>query len=175
MTKAIFFDRDGVVNRRIVGDYVKTPEQFVFIDDFFELFKFIKNKDYLAILVTNQQGIGKSLMTNQDLAEVHEYMNDELLERTGFAFDEIYFCPDLATNPSSRRKPQPGMFFEAIEKYKIDTSESWTIGDSTSDTEAGKHAGTQTVLLGSHEPNEFTDFIFPDITILTDYFRKNLN
>jgi D-glycero-D-manno-heptose 1,7-bisphosphate phosphatase len=115
MKRAVFFDRDGIVNIRIVSDYVKKIEEFIFIEDFFDLFSIVKRLGYLAILVTNQQGIGKGLMTSDDLEKVHNFMNEKLQEKTNYKFDAIYYCPDLAQSGSKRRKPNPGMFIEAIE------------------------------------------------------------
>lgn len=175
MRKAIFFDRDGVVNHRIVGDYVKFPEEFVFSDGFFEFFSLVKSKGFLAILVTNQQGIGKGLMTAEQLQAVHNFMINELLEKTGFAFDAIYFCPDLAGVDSNRRKPKPGMFEEAIAEFGINAEQSWTIGDSRSDVQAGKAVGTGTILLGMHQRDEFTDFVFPSINDIGKFFDENVN
>lgn len=175
MKRAVFFDRDGIVNIRIVGDYVKKIDEFVFIDGFFDLFRLIKEKGYLAILVTNQQGIGKGLMNEEDLNKVHKYMNDTLLLKTNYKFDAIYFCPDLATSNSSRRKPATGMFEEAIAQWGIDPSSSWTIGDSATDIEAGKKVGTKTILVGLHLKNQFADYIFPSIREVKEFFAQNLN
>ncbi len=175
MSRAFFFDRDGIVNRRIVGDYVKKIEEFVFNDGFFELFKAVKGKGFLAILVTNQQGIGKGLMTEDDLEEIHRYMNDKLMGEVGYSFDAIYFCSDLDGTGSKRRKPETGMFEEAIERFGIDASSSWTIGDSVSDVKAGKSIGTQTILVGSHLQNELADYLFPSIADVKEFFDKNVN
>jgi len=175
MKKAVFFDRDGIVNIRIVGDYVKKIEEFTFIEDFFELFSIVKKLGYLAILVTNQQGIGKGLMTSDDLEQVHNFMNERLFERTNFKFDAIYYCPDLAQSGSIRRKPNPGMFYEAIERFGIDTANSWTIGDSITDIEAGKEVGTKTILVGLHLKNEAADYIFPSIREVKFFFENLQN
>lgn len=175
MIRAVFFDRDGVVNRRLVGDYVKNIDEFEFSKGFFELFKLVKDKGFLAILVTNQQGIGKGLMTADDLANVHKYMNDELMKNTGYQFDGIFYCSDLANSGSKRRKPETGMFEEAIEKFNIDAKASWTIGDSISDTKAGKAIGTITILIGLHLHNETADFLFPSVEDVKRFFDDNVN
>jgi len=162
--KAIFFDRDGIVNIRIIGDYVKKIEAFKFNPDFPELFANIR-RNKLAILVTNQQGIGKGLMSEDDLSSVHNYMQTELLKLAGSNFDDIYFSPALESENSPMRKPNPGMIISAMEKWGISADGSWMIGDSPKDHLAGKHAGLRTILIGefnkplSPEP----DYIFPDI------------
>jgi D-glycero-D-manno-heptose 1,7-bisphosphate phosphatase len=145
--RAIFFDRDGVVNYRIVGAYVKTKHEFNFIPDFIPFFSMIKNLGYLAIIITNQQGIGKGLMDLAELEVVHTAMQTELLSLTNNSFDDIFFCSDLAETNSLRRKPNPGMLFDAIEKWDIEIENSWLIGDSKSDIEAGIKAKVKTILL----------------------------
>ncbi len=82
--KAIFFDRDGVVNLRIVGEYVQNYNDFHFCPDFFQFFKFIKSLGYLAIIITNQQGIGKGLMSESELNSIHDEMQTEIKKTTGY-------------------------------------------------------------------------------------------
>ena len=147
MNKALFLDRDGIINERIPNDYVKSPSEFKLIPESLTLFSWAKEHGYLTVIVTNQQGIGKGLMTEQDLANVHTYMCSLLAEH-GFTPDAIEFCGDLAGTNSPRRKPAPGMLLDASQKLDIDLSSSWMIGDSISDAQAGKHAGTQTILVG---------------------------
>lgn len=150
-SKAFFFDRDGIVNRRIVGDYVKQISEFAFEEVFFDFFRQVKEKGYLAILVTNQQCVGKGIISEKRLNEIHDYMQTELYKNTGYSFDAIYFCPDLADSGSKHRKPEVGMFLEAINDHNIDTKVSFTIGDSVSDVVAGKKVGTTTILIGNYD------------------------
>ena len=145
--KAIFFDRDGVVNFRPVGDYVREYNEFKFIPDFFEFFKKIKSQGYLAIIISNQQGVGKGLMSETELSDINHSMQKELMQQTGFSFDDIFICVDLAESGSFRRKPNPGMMIEAIAKWNIDIESSWMIGDSENDIIAGKKANVRTILL----------------------------
>ena len=151
MNKAIFFDRDGVVNTRIFGGYVTRWNEFSFMPNIGETLVAIKAKGYLAIIITNQRGVGLGLMTQADLDEVHKMMQDELQAKYGVTFDDIISCTD-ATNDSLRRKPSPTMILEAQEKWDINVSESWFIGDTASDIAAGNRAGTKTAfLLNDHE------------------------
>lgn len=177
MKRAFFFDRDGVVNHRIIGAYVRNIEEFEFKDGFFELFEFVKSNGFLAVLVTNQQGIGKGLMTESDLQNVHDYMQTRLNEKTGFEFDALYFCPSLASANSPDRKPNYGMFAKAIEALDIQPDESWTIGDSPSDMIAGKGAGTRTIFLDekkTHKINE-ADFTFDSLNAILAFLKNNIN
>ncbi|MDC1068955.1 HAD-IIIA family hydrolase [Candidatus Kapabacteria bacterium] len=150
MRKCIFFDRDGIVNRRIVGDYVKNINEFEFIPEFFQIIKTI-SPEYSKIIITNQQGVGKKLMTLQDLHSVHNYMQINLLRKTYTSFDDILFCADLKESNSPRRKPNPGMLLEAIEKWEIDISNSYMIGDSKSDILAGERAGVKTIFISEEK------------------------
>lgn len=146
--KAVFFDRDGIVNVRIMGGYATSIGEFEILPGFFEVFRRVKEAGYLAVLVTNQQGIGKGLMTEAALHTIHGHMQSELLARTGFAFDDIFFCPDLASVENSCRKPSPAMLLAAIEKWNIDPLQSWMIGDTVSDAKAARAAGVKAILVG---------------------------
>ncbi|GAB5466696.1 MAG: hypothetical protein Kapaf2KO_21320 [Candidatus Kapaibacteriales bacterium] len=150
-SKAILFDRDGIVNVRLIGDYVKNIKEFSFIPEFLEAFKIICKKGYKTFLITNQQGVGKGLMSESDLEVIHSFMQDELQKLTGFKFDGIYYCTDLANSGSKRRKPEPGMIYEAIEENKLSKEDLWFIGDSLTDVEAGVKAGIKTLLLSEKE------------------------
>jgi D-glycero-D-manno-heptose 1,7-bisphosphate phosphatase len=163
--KVIFFDRDGTVNYRIVGDYIKDVKEFQFIDDFLKVFIELKNSGYLVILVTNQQGIGKKLMKTENLNKVHDYMQNTLIEKYGFGFDDIFFCTDLAESGSFNRKPNPGMLLDAIKKWDVDIENSWMIGDSTKDSIAGKAAGLNTILVGKYilDGRADADFVAVDL------------
>lgn len=175
MRKTFFFDRDGIVNTRIMGGYVRDVSDFEFLPDFFPFFRFVKETGFLAVLVTNQQGIGKDLMTEQDLHDIHAFMQEQLFIKTGFAFDDIYFagelnmirrkdcCGDLTA--TMRRKPSPAMLLEAAEKWHIDLKNSWMIGDSISDAEAGRSAGVQTILVGQFHPDDThaANYLYPSL------------
>jgi len=150
MRKAVFFDRDGVVNKRIVGGYVTTWDEFDWLPGIAETLRDVKDLGYLAIIITNQRGVGTGKMSEADLELIHSQLQEHL-QRDGIAFDDIISCTD-ATNDSSRRKPSPEMLFEAARKFDIDLSQSWMIGDSPTDIEAGTRAGTKTAfLINDHE------------------------
>lgn len=141
---SLFLDRDGVINRRIPGDYVKRIEEFNFnpgaaeaIAVFSKIFRYI-------FVVTNQQGIGKGLMDEYDLAIIHDYMLEKL-RQTGGRIDKVYFCPGLAKDNPACRKPQIGMALQAKADFPdVDFSRSLMIGDSVSDIEFGNNAGMTT-------------------------------
>ena len=101
-------------------------------------------------------------------------MQEELKEKTGFNFDKIYYCSDIANSGSMRRKPNPGMLTEAIEDFNIDKDISWMIGDSIKDATAGKRAGLNTALVGAFAGDDTSDadHIFLNLLDLQEYFRK---
>ncbi len=162
---AFFFDRDGIVNRRLPGDYVRSPQEFEFLDGFWPLLSWARQRDYLTIVITNQQGIGKGLMSENDLHHVHHYMQEFIAQRSGKPFDDIYYCPDLAGTIPNCRKPSPAMLLEAGQKWNIDMANSWMIGDSLSDAQAGRAAGAQTILIGEFGDNRNVeaDVVFPSL------------
>lgn len=173
---AVFFDRDGIVNERIVGDYVKSIKEFQFIPNFFTTFKLVLSSDCYSFLVSNQQGIGKGLMTELDLKEIHNFMNLHLISNTGNTFDEIFYCSSLDEQNDFRRKPNPGMILEAIEKYKLEKSLCIFIGDSLSDVKAGKNAGIKTILISkeSLKENDKADYQFNSLKELNSELPKIL-
>ncbi len=172
MQKAVFFDRDGIVNRRYTGDYVKSIDEFVFLPDFFKLFALFKRLNFACILATNQQCIGKWIITEEKLKNIHDYMQQNIYSATGYKFDGIYFCPHLSSDNCPCRKPKAGMFEQAIKKFDIDQSKSWTIGDSVSDVIAGKTVGTNTVLIGDFKDINEADYIFQDLAAAYNFFKN---
>jgi D-glycero-D-manno-heptose 1,7-bisphosphate phosphatase len=161
--KAIFFDRDGVVNLRIVHDYIKKAEEFRFLPDFLELYPKVIKAGYETLLITNQQGVSKGLMTLSQLEGVLDYMQNYLVNRFGRGFKDIFYCTDLAESGSYYRKPNPGMILEGIDKWNIDIAKSWMIGDSPTDSIAGKKAGLKTILIGDYKDVKEADFIVKDL------------
>ncbi len=145
---SLFIDRDGVINVRIIDNYVKKPSEFVFIDGSLEAIVIFKKLFYPILVVTNQQGIGKGLMSIDDLSLVHKKMNDDIV-KAGGKINKIYFCPDLANSNSKNRKPEIGMALQAkLDFPEIDFKKSIMVGDSISDMKFGKNARMKTVFIG---------------------------
>ncbi|WP_095333965.1 HAD family hydrolase [Helicobacter sp. 11S02596-1] len=153
--KAVFFDRDGVVNEDF--GYVYEPKEFVFTDGIFDLLKFCKEKDFLLLLITNQSGIGRGYYTLDEFKELTRYMQDELKKRLGFGFDSIYFCPHNPKKDCLCRKPKPGMIEKAKKDYDLCPSECFIIGDKITDMQAGEAGGIKNKILltkGNQKPFE---------------------
>ncbi|PAF42251.1 HAD family hydrolase [Helicobacter sp. 11S03491-1] len=139
--KAVFFDRDGIINEDF--GYVYKIEEFIFMDDIFELLKFCKQKGFLLFLITNQSGIGRGYYTLGDFKEVTLYMQNELKKSLGFCFDSIYFCPHNTKEDCLCRKPKPGMIKKAQSDYDLNLDECFIIGDKITDMQAGQNAGVK--------------------------------
>src|SRR5215831_19148407 len=106
-TWTLFLDRDGVINGERKDEYVLRLEEFIFFDGVLQALKILNKVFGVIVIVTNQKGVGKGLMTLDDLHSIHDYMMREI-ESSGGRIDKIYYCTDL-DNDSFNRKPQPGM------------------------------------------------------------------
>jgi D-glycero-D-manno-heptose 1,7-bisphosphate phosphatase len=139
---AVFFDRDGTLMEE--AEYCRDPQRVrVFPYAAASLGK-LKQAGFKLILITNQSGIGRGLLSTADF----EAVQAEFLRQLGPGLiDAVYFAPETPEQPSTRRKPAPGMLLEAAAEHQIDLPASWTIGDKSSDIEAGRTAGTRTVLV----------------------------
>ncbi len=171
MSPCVFFDRDGIVNIRLPDAYVRIVDEFVFRDDFFPFYERVLELNVLRVVVSNQQGVGKGLMSHQDLDSVHHFMQQELLRRYHRAFDAIYTCTDLAAMNSPRRKPEPGMLLDAARDLNIDLTKSWMVGDSPSDVTAGKRAGCRTILVSTLSTCPDADIIVPDLNTAATFLH----
>lgn len=144
----LFLDRDGVINERKVGGYVLSISEFEILPGVLESLFHFDNIFQKIFVVTNQQGIGKGIMSHDDLALIHEYLLHEVANARG-RIDDIYYSPDLSHMASFTRKPQIGMALQACEDYKtVDLSKSIMVGDSLSDMQFGRNAGMYNVLAG---------------------------
>jgi len=146
--RTLFLDRDGVINKRIVGGYVTRPEDFLFLPGVPEALRLLRPYFDHIILITNQQGVSKGLFTNEQLEEVHRYMQAEL-EKETVPMDGIYVCTHLAAEHCACRKPEIGMFVQAQTDYPdIDKAHSIMVGDSASDMQFALNAGIEPISVG---------------------------
>jgi histidinol-phosphate phosphatase family protein len=145
MKRAVFLDRDGVINRKAAeGGYVTRWEDFHFLLGVAEAIKSLHRAGWSVIVISNQRCVAKGLLTVAELEAIHQKMLEELA-RSGAKLDGIYYCPHDEEPPCSCRKPSPGMLLTAAQEHQIDLTSSWLVGDSESDIEAGKRAGCRTV------------------------------
>jgi D-glycero-D-manno-heptose 1,7-bisphosphate phosphatase len=145
MNKALFLDRDGVVNEDL--GHVHKIEDFHFTDGIFEICRAALDKGYLLIIVTNQAGIAKGYYSEAEYEQLTRWMLERFSEN-GAAIAEVFYCPyhpecEAAEyrRDSFDRKPNPGMFFKARDKFGLDLGASIVVGDKSSDMEAGRRAG----------------------------------
>ncbi|WP_345992926.1 D-glycero-beta-D-manno-heptose 1,7-bisphosphate 7-phosphatase [Sulfurimonas sp. HSL-1716] len=153
--KALFLDRDGVINKEI--NYLYKIEDFEFIDGIFELCRFYQKKGYLLIVVTNQSGIARGYYTSEQFDTLTSWMIEEFA-KNGIKIDKVYYCPhhpDIS-GKCECRKPDIGMFTEAEKEFDIDLKNSIMVGDNERDIEAALKAGiSDTYLFDQH--NEAAD------------------
>ncbi len=150
-TWTLFLDRDGVINHRIVGGYVQKVAQFSFYEGVPLAMEKLADTFGHIFVVTNQQGIAKGLMTEDDLHAVHRHMK-KVIETLDGRIDAIYFCPE--PSPSPNRKPNIGMAQQAKKDFpNIDFERAIMVGDSVSDIEFGINAGMKTIFINTkNEP-----------------------
>lgn len=164
---SLFLDRDGVINKRPVNDYVKSWSDFYFIEGVLDAIKLFSNKFKHIFIITNQQGIGKNIMSEENLVDIHKKMMEEIMGNDG-RIDGVYHCPDLATKPVNCRKPGLYMANQAKDQYPdIDFQESIMVGDTNSDMKFGKNAGMTTVFVGGDQEivnSELIDLRFNSLT-----------
>ncbi len=147
----LFLDRDGVINKRNFDGYITKTEDFIFTPYFLTSIPMLSNLFGKIIVITNQQGIGKGVMTDECLNEIHQYMTTEI-QKVGGRIDEIFFASNLKNALNDRRKPLPIMGIEAKNKFpSIIFSKSVMIGDTNSDLLFGENLGMKTILLKSSE------------------------
>ncbi|WP_455392258.1 D-glycero-beta-D-manno-heptose 1,7-bisphosphate 7-phosphatase [[Eubacterium] cellulosolvens] len=148
--KAIFIDRDGVINYNR-NDYVKSWAEFKFIPGAKEAIKRINDSNLLLIIITNQSPIGRGIFKRETLDYIHKSMLNELND-AGAHIDAIYYCPHHPDDNCDCRKPKPGLILRAAKDFNIDLARSWMVGDSDSDLEAGAAAGCKTLKVTLKKP-----------------------
>lgn len=147
----LFLDRDGVINNELDQDYVKNINEFEFATHAPEAIAILNRFFGVTVVVTNQRGIGRELMTEEDLNQIHDYMQIKL-KKAGAFIDKIYFAPDLH-NDALNRKPNSGMAFQAKQDFPwIDFSKSIMVGNTLSDMEFGHRLGMYCVYIQSTKP-----------------------
>jgi len=149
--RCVFFDRDGVVNR--VPDperYVTGWDKFRLLPAFVEALRIVTQRGYAAVIVTNQQGVGRGEYTAETVEEMHGNLR-RVLTGQGLELLDIFYCPHLASDHCACRKPKPGMFLLASEKHGIDLRDSWMIGDQEHDIVAGHTSGCRCIRVGGEE------------------------
>lgn len=133
MKKAVFLDRDGVINKKPPDhDYVKSVREFFLLPGSLEAIRLLKEKEYLIVVITNQRGVARGLMTKDSVDEIHKIIS---------GVEAFYICPHDYKDNCLCRKPKPGLIIEAVNDLNIDLNKSIMIGDSEGDRKAALKAG----------------------------------
>ena len=153
MEKIVFLDRDGTLNEEV--NYLHRPEDMHLLAGVPEALRRLKEAGFKLVVVTNQAGVARGYYTEDDVKELHRYMN-ELLAGQGVKIDAFYYCPHHPEHGIGKykvrchcRKPETGMFEMAEQDFVVDKASSWMIGDKLIDMEAGRNYGVRTVLVGT--------------------------
>lgn len=152
MNKAVFLDRDGVINEVLSNrvKFVNKPEQMYLLEGVGEGIKLLNDAGYQVFVVTNQGGVGLGYMKEEMLLKVHEKMKKDI-EEYGGKIDDIIYCPHKPHAGCACRKPEPEMLHQLARKHQVSLKESFMVGDRDVDITAGKQAGTKTILIGDEE------------------------
>jgi len=175
----IFLDRDGVINERIMGHYITRVEDFHFLPGVIDAIKIFNEIFFKTIVVTNQAGVGKRLMSKSDLEDIHDFLLTELVNNRVY-IDKIYACTDLPSKDKNHRKPNPYMGIKASHDIPgIDLKKSVMVGDTKSDMQFGRKIGAMTVLIehGLEEQKlieeELIDLRFESLKNFANYLAEN--
>lgn len=174
----LFLDRDGVINQRINEDYVKYPEEFSFIPGVTEALKIFAPVFQHIVVITNQQGIGRGVMTSTQLKLIHDQMLLKVGEAGG-RIDAVYYSPDLKNTRSFTRKPAVGLGLKAKKQFPaINFKRSIMAGDTFSDILFGRRLGMTTVLIGNDrdalsKSASMLTYAFPDLISFAHFVKDN--
>jgi histidinol-phosphate phosphatase family protein len=174
----LFLDRDGVINKKLPGDYVRNISEFEFLHGVKEAIVSLNKIFGLVIVITNQQGVGKGIMTNEDVKMVHEFMCSEIA-KAGGNIHAVFFCPDLDGSGSNDRKPETGMALKAKDMFpEIDFNKTIMVGDSLTDMEFGKKLNMTTVFIQKEKNtqlgnNPLIDYLFTSLKEFTDFIYES--
>jgi histidinol-phosphate phosphatase family protein len=163
-TWTLFLDRDGVINHQNMDGYILTWDEFIFYEGVLEAMSIFKKQFQHTFIVTNQRGVGRGHMSEDDLKSIHDQMQSSV-EIAGGSINQVYFCPDI-DNSSPGRKPNTGMALQAQQEFPaIDLTKSVMVGNSMSDMEFGRNVGAITVFLTTtnqtiNDADERIDFVF---------------
>ena len=159
--RAVFLDRDGTINEDT--GYLSNPNDLQLIPGSAEAIRTLNHRGWLAIVISNQSGIGRGFFTEEELRAVHQRLVAELAQH-GARLDAIYYCPHTPDDQCQCRKPQAGLLEQAAQHLQVDCTHSWMVGDHDTDVLAGASMGCRTALvLTGHGQNQSLDRFPPDL------------
>jgi D-glycero-D-manno-heptose 1,7-bisphosphate phosphatase len=174
MTKAVFLDRDGVINQKPKeGEYITSWDDFHILPGVADGIALLNRAGYMVVVVTNQRCVAQGLLSVAELEKIHEQMS-QALSRAGAKLDGIYYCPHDCGLSCNCRKPAPGMLLEAAQIHGIDLGSSWMVGDSAIDMQAGKSAGCKTARVSTELEKHNTGGDSPNILSRVEIMASSL-
>ena len=182
MPSTIFLDRDGVINIDS-PDYIKAPHEFHFIDGSKEAIALLTVHDFDIIIITNQSVINRKMVSSEGLNAIFDKMLSGI-RLAGGDIKDIFFCPHTPHENCSCRKPAPGLIFQARERYNIDISNTWMVGDSAKDIVCARNAGCYKAVLVQtgngkqaiktlESMKQYPDYVVPDLMAAARLVIKN--
>ncbi|NCD33762.1 MAG: HAD family hydrolase [Spartobacteria bacterium] len=172
LVPCVFFDRDGIINQSPGPGYVEHVDDFHLIPAFIDALRIVKKHHRLAIVISNQRGVSRGIMSAKTVDAIHDKLQRSL-QNHGLAMDAIYYCPHNH-NECDCRKPKPGMLLRASEDWHIDLAHSLMVGDSESDVEAGHRAGCRTVRVHPDASQSAAEYRIHEMQELPDLLEKLL-
>ena len=170
--KVVFLDRDGTINRDS-ADYIKSRAEFEFLPGSLAAIKKLTQNGFTTIVITNQSAVPRKLIRAKELEEVHNMMIDAAAQ-IGAEITDIFYCPHLPENGCDCRKPEPGLVYQAREKYAIDLSTAVMVGDSARDIECARRAGCGKAVLVKSGLKEDVAEKLKSRRIRVDFVAKDL-
>ena len=172
LKKVVFLDRDGTINRDS-PDYIKGREEFEFLPGSLEAIKNLTHHGFVSIVVTNQSAVPRKLISLKELEFVHKMMA-QTVALNGGEIKDVFYCPHMPDDGCDCRKPEPGLIFQAREKYDIDLTAAIMVGDSAKDIECARRAGCDSAVLVKSGQNDHVEAELKTRQISVDYVAKDL-
>ncbi len=171
--KVVFLDRDGVINADS-PDYIKSWGEFRFLPGSLDAIRRLTEGGFAVIVITNQSAVGRGMISEETLRDIHRRMRKAITE-SGGEITDIFYCPHRPDEECGCRKPKPGMIMEAARRYDIDLSAAWMIGDSAKDIECGRNAGCGRTILVETGTGINAKRILESKNIMPDHIARNLS
>jgi D-glycero-D-manno-heptose 1,7-bisphosphate phosphatase len=172
LKKAVFLDRDGTINRDS-PDYIKSRAEFEFLPGSLEAISNLTRHGFVSIVVTNQSAVPRKLISPDELEFVHNMMAQTAAQNGG-EIKDVFYCPHMPQDGCDCRKPEPGLIFQARDKYEIDLTAAVMVGDSAKDIECARRAGCGRAVLVKSGQKDDVENELKTRRIHVDYVARDL-
>lgn len=169
--KALFLDRDGIINHDGKG-YIYKIKDFIFIDDIFQFVSLFVSHGYQVFVITNQSGIGRGYYSQEDFEHLSQWMKKVFLEHN-ITIEEVYYCPHTPIDNCLCRKPLTGMIDQALKEYSINLKKSFMVGDKQSDSDLAINAKINHSIAITSQTINHASYSFATITQALEYFKSH--